>query len=92
MYGEGGKYYENGGSKSEGGPFAAAKAQIEQNLSPLRGNLLSQIESDPKKMAWAQENIPGGLENANIYQLSQAADPNHSDTQTNRLTRLARQA
>ncbi len=92
MYGEGGKYYENGGSQSEGGPFASAQVQIEQNLSPLRGDLLSQIESDPKKMAWAQENIPGGLENANIYQLSRAADPNHSDTQTNRLTRLARQA
>ena len=84
--------YEHGGQHSEGGPFSSAKSQIEANLSPLRGSLMSQIESDPKKMAWAQENIPGGLENANVYQLSQAADPNHSDTQTNRLTRLARQA
>ena len=91
-YGMGGKVYDNGGVNDDGGPFSVAQAQIEQNLSPLRGNLLSQIESDPKKMAWAQENIPGGLENANVYQLSQAADPNHSDTQTNRITRLARQA
>ena len=74
------------------GPFAAAQSQIEQNFSPIIGNLLSQIESDPKKMAWAQENIPGGLENANVYQLSQAADPNHEKTQINRLARMARQA
>ena len=92
VMGDGGKYYEHGGAHSEGGPFAAAQAQIEQNLSPLRGDLLSKIESDPKKMAWANENISGGLENASIYQLSQAADPNHSDTQTNRISRLARQS
>ena len=85
-------YAQEGKVNGQGGPFAAAKAQIEQNLSPLRGDLMSQIESDPKKMAWANENISGGLENASIYQLSQAADPNHSDTQTNRLTRLARQS
>ena len=92
MYEDGGKMYEHGGQHGEGGPFSSAKSQIESNLSPLRGNLMSQIESDPKKMSWAKENIPGGLENATVYQLSQAADPNHSDTQTNRLTRLARQA
>lgn len=92
VMGDGGKYYEHGGLHGEGGPFAAAQSQIESNLSPLRGTLMSQIESDPKKMAWAKENIPGGLENANVYQLSQAADPNHSDTQTNRITRMARQA
>ena len=74
------------------GPFSAAQSQIEQNFSPLIGNLLSQIESDPKKMAWAQENIPGGLENATVYQLSQAADPSHEKTQMNRLARMARQA
>ena len=85
-------YYDEGGLNGEGGPFSTAKSKIEENLSPLKGNLMSQIESDPKKMAWAKENIPGGLENATVYQLSQAADPNHSDTQTNRLTRLARQA
>lgn len=85
-------FYDEGGVNDQGGPFSAAKSRIEENLSPLKGNLMSQIESDPKKMAWAKENIPGGLENATVYQLSQAADPNHSDTQTNRLTRLARQA
>ena len=61
VMGDGGKYYEHGGAHSEGGPFAAAQAQIEQNLSPLRGDLLSKIESDPKKMAWANENISGVL-------------------------------
>tara|TARA_R100001463_G_scaffold96826_1_gene151267 strand:+ start:4616 stop:5980 length:1365 start_codon:yes stop_codon:yes gene_type:complete len=91
-YGMGGKIYDEGGVNGEGGPFSTAQAKIEENLSPLRGGLLSQIESDPKKVAWAKENIPGGLENATVYQLSQAADPNHSETQTNRLTRLARQA
>lgn len=92
MYEDGGKMYDEGGLNEDGGPFSSAKSQIEENLSPLKGSLMSQIESDPKKVAWAKENIPGGLENATVYQLSQAADPNHSDTQTNRLTRLARQA
>ncbi len=92
LYEDGGKMYDEGGLNEDGGPFSSAKSQIEENLSPLKGSLMSQIESDPKKVAWAKENIPGGLENATVYQLSQAADPNHSDTQTNRLTRLARQA
>jgi|11BtaG_2_1085332.scaffolds.fasta_scaffold00253_22 hypothetical protein len=92
LYEDGGKMYDEGGLNEDGGPFASAKSKIESNLSPLKGNLMSQIESDPKKAAWAKENIPGGLENATVYQLSQAADPNHSETQTNRLTRLARQA
>lgn len=85
-------YYEDGGKNGDGGPFSSAKSQIEENLSPLRGDLISQIESDPKKAQWLKDNVPGGIESATVYQLSQAADPNHNDTQTNRLTRLARQA
>jgi len=85
-------YAQEGTVNGEGGPFSTAQSKIEENLSPLRGDLMSQIESDPKKAAWAKENIPGGLENATVYQLSQAADPNHAETQTNRLTRLARKA
>ena len=93
MYHEnGGKMYDEGGRNGDGGPFSTALTQVEQNLSPLKGTLMSQIESDPKKMAWAKENIPGGLENATVYQLSQAADPNHAGSQMNRLGRMARQS
>ena len=90
VMGDGGKYYEHGGSHSEGGPFAKAQAKIEESIAPLRGDLMSKIESSPSKMKWAQEKIPGGLENAPVYQLSQAADPEHRKTQTDRLHRSAR--
>lgn len=92
MYEGGGKMYEDGGPIGDGGPFSSAKSQIEENLSPLRGNLISEIQSDPKKAQWLKDNVPGGIESATVYQLSQAADPNHSSSQTNRLTRLARNA
>ena len=90
----GGRYADNGNKNGGevGGPFASAQAQIEEKLSPLKGDLMYKIQNDPEKMKWAQENLPGGLEGATVYQLSQAADPDHSATQTNRLSRLARQA